>query len=86
MLNLKLDVVQLCETQKVSISHERWAHTSSSVNVGKGSLGQWIWGVMNFKMVGAMRFQKIFALYCVECQVEEWAGIGWILDGFGGSK
>ena len=54
--------------------------------MGKGSLGQWIWGVMNFKMVGAMRFQKIFALYCVECQVEEWAGIGWILDGFGGFK
>ena len=48
--------------------------------MGKGSLGQWIWGVMNFKMVGAMRFQKIFALYCVECQVEEWAD--WVDSGW----
>ena len=47
--------------------------------MGKGSLGQWIWGVMNFKIVGAMRFQ-IFALYCVECQVEEWAG--WVDSGW----
>ena len=54
-------------------------YTSSSVYVGKWSLGQWIWGVMNFKIVGAMRFQ-IFALYCVECQVEEWAG--WVDSGW----
>ena len=68
---IQLDVVQLCETQKVRL-WVWWVCVDDGEVVY--AMGQWI--------VDAMRFQKIYGLNTAEChKVEKWSGrlgSGWI--------
>ena len=71
-INHKLDVVQLCETQKVRLFHVMVGLVGDREVVN--AMGQWI--------VDAMRFQKIYGLNTAEChKVEKWSGrfgSGWV--------